>query len=137
MSPRVTPTSSDNNPHFDALYSLALTLVSHPTHILPFTTQDGYISMLRHLAPQIAYVSETLSGDEGSVVGGLKGWVGHTVVVVGDEGHGGLADTETEDDEGQPQGKWWEGSDMVGLGKEVSVVDVGKLGDDWGVRVRN
>lgn len=93
--------------------------------------------MLRHLAPQIVYVSEALSGREGEVVSGLKGWVGHTVVVVGDEGHGGLADTETEtEDEEKRKVQWWEGSEMVGLGKEVSVVDAARVGDDWGRRVR-
>lgn len=136
LSPRISA-SETNDPHFDALYNQALSLVSHPTQIMPFTTSDGYVSMLRHLAPQIVYVSDSLSGREGETVAGLKGWVGHTVLVVGDEGHGGLADTETEtEDEGVRNGKkWWERSEFVGLGKEVDVVDAARVGDDWSRRV--
>lgn len=136
LSPRISA-SGTNDPHFDALYNQALALVSHPTQIMPFTTSDGYVSMLRHLAPQIVYVSDSLSGKEGETVAGLKGWVGHTVLVVGDEGHGGLADTETEtEDEGIRNGKkWWEQSEFVGLGKEVDVVDAARVGDDWSRRV--
>jgi hypothetical protein len=109
---------------------------------MPFTTPDGYVAMLRHLAPQVVYVSDTLSGKEGESIGGLKGWVGHTVVVVGDDGHGGLADTETEtEDERAGNGKrrekyrWYEHSSMVGLGKEVEIVDAARIGDDWSKRV--
>ncbi|CZT17971.1 uncharacterized protein RCC_03810 [Ramularia collo-cygni] len=136
LSPRLKASGTDD-PHFDALYSQALALVSHPTQIMPFTTSDGYVSMLRHLAPQIVYVSDGLSGRNGETVAGLKGWVGHTVLVIGDEGHGGLADTETEtEDEAIREGsKWWERSDFVGLGKEVDVVDAARIGDDWSRRV--
>lgn len=66
---------------------------------------------------------------------GLKGWVGHVMVVAGDEGHAGLADTETEDEEGREVKRWWERSEMVGLGKEVEVVDAGRVSDDWVRRV--
>ena len=56
--------------------------------------------------------------------------------MAGDEGHGGLADTETEtEDEGGREGKWYEDSAFVGLGKEVEVVDAGRVGEDWGRRV--
>lgn len=138
MSPRVDATDM-NSKQFDALYNQALSLVSHPTQILPFTTSDGYVHLLRHLAPQLVYISDTLSGREGETVGALKGWVGHTVLVVGDEGHGGLADTETEteDERGERKEKrrWWEHSSFVGLGKEVDVVDAARVGDDWGKRV--
>lgn len=79
----------------------------------------------------------------------LKGWVGQTVLVVGDEGTGGLADTTedtTEDEEGrggggrrgrqQQQGKcWWERSPEVGLGKPIEIVDAARVGEDWGRRV--
>lgn len=103
--------------------------------ILPFTTPSGYIHMLRHLAPSLVYLSDSpaLSGPGGDNVKQLKGWVGQTIVVVGDDGHGGLADTETEtEDEGERRsGKWWESSDMVGLGKGVDIVDATRVGDDW------
>ncbi|CAK4029597.1 hypothetical protein DOTSEDRAFT_75123 [Lecanosticta acicola] len=138
ISPRIDATDL-NTKHFEALYNQALSLVSHPTQILPFTTPDGYVHMLRHLAPQLVYMSDTLSGREGELVAQLKGWVGHTVLVVGDEGHGGLADTETETED-ERDGKrerrrWWEHSNFVGLGKEVDVVDAMRVGDDWSKRV--
>jgi len=138
MSPRIDATDL-NSKHFDTLYSQALTLVSHPTQILPFTTVDGYVHILRHLAPQLVYISDTLSGTDGETVAQLKGWVGHTVLVVGDEGHGGLADTETEteDERGERRQarKWYEQSSFVGLGKEVDVVDAMRVGDDWSKRI--
>ena len=108
---------------------------------MPFTTQDGYVHILRHLAPQLVYISDTLSGDEGEGVAQLKGWVGHTVLVAGEGGHGGLADTETEtEDERDGREKvkkwqWYENSSFVGLGKEVEVVDAGRVGEDWSRRV--
>ncbi|GAB7359432.1 hypothetical protein MBLNU230_g6080t1 [Neophaeotheca triangularis] len=128
---------------FDSLYTAALSLVSHPSQILPFTTATGYIHILRHLAPQLVYLTDSaeLSGREGESVAQLKGWVGQTVLVVGDEGHGGLADTETEtDEEGvrrerREEDRWYERSGLVGLGKGLEVVDAAKVGDDWGRRV--
>lgn len=80
-----------------------------------------------------------LAGQNGSSVKELKRWVGHTILVVGDDGTGGLADTETEDEgvrgnEGTGR-RWYEESSFVGLGKEVEVVDAARLGDDWGRRV--
>ncbi|KAI7611314.1 hypothetical protein KC346_g8347, partial [Hortaea werneckii] len=144
---------------FDALYQQALTLVSHPSQILCFTTTQGYLPLLRHLAPRVCYISDMLAreddngevGEGKSSAGGveqLKGWVGQTVLVVGDEGTGGLADTEdTEDEEGQGvggssgrggrsgKGKWWERSPEVGLGKPIEIVDAARVGEDWGRRV--
>lgn len=155
ISPRPTsPTAAAFNPtrQFDALYAQALSLVSSPTQILPFTTADGYVHILRHLAPSLVYISDTLSGDEGEDVARLKGWVGHTILVAGDDGVGGLADTETETEgeeyrkEGeiltgerrkrrQRDSKWYERSELVGLGKDVEVVDAGRVGEDWTRRV--
>ncbi|OTA35754.1 hypothetical protein BTJ68_06642 [Hortaea werneckii EXF-2000] len=140
---------------FDALYQQALTLVAHPSQILCFTTPQGYIPLLRHLAPRVCYISDMLAREEddkegegkssAGAVEQLKGWVGQTVLVVGDEGTGGLADTEdTEDDDGQgregrrggQQGKcWWERSPEVGLGKPIEIVDAARVGEDWGRRV--
>lgn len=106
--------------------------------ILPFQTPTGHIHILRHLSPKYVYLSDTpsLSGPNGDTVAQLKGWVGQTILVVGDEGHGGLADTETEtEDEGKSavhgQRRWWEGSSMIGLGKDIEVVDADRVGDDW------
>ena len=85
----------------------------------------------------------------GAGVEQLKGWVGQTVLVVGDEGTGGLADTEDDDEEGQGVGGtgrgegrrggkgkcWWERSSEVGLGKPIEIVDAARVGEDWGRRV--
>lgn len=106
--------------------------------------------ILRHLAPGLVYVSDTLAGDEGEDVAQLKGWVGHTVLVAGDEGFGGLADTETEPEteaeEEESKGgnnvrkkerkaRWYENSSFVGLGKDVEVVDAMRVAQDWEKRV--
>lgn len=139
MSPRVDAADAPTK-QFDALYSQGLALVGNPTQILPFTTPDGYVHILRHLAPQLVYVSDVLSGDDGDNVAQLKGWVGHTILVAGDDGVGGLADTETEDeraDDGRkaPKKRWYDESSFVGLGKDVEVVDATRVGDDWARRV--
>jgi len=88
--------------------------------------------MLKHLGPEIVYVSESLSGKDGSNVQAIKDWVGQIVVVVGGDAAGLV---ETEDEMSGQEKKWWEGSDMVGLGKGVEVVDAIRLGDDWDRRV--
>ncbi|WPH01547.1 Hypothetical protein R9X50_00439400 [Acrodontium crateriforme] len=122
---------------FDALWTQALGLVSSPSNILPFTTLEGYVHILRHLAPQTVYVPNSLSGNAGASIGRLAGWVGHTILVVGDEATGGLADTETEDEspEKVQKDKWYETSSLVGLGKSVEIVDVSRVGDDWSRRI--
>jgi hypothetical protein len=139
MSPRVDAVDAPTK-QFDALYSQALALVSDPTHILPFTTPDGYVHILRHLAPQLVYISDVLSGDEGDNIAQLKGWVGHTILVAGDDGVGGLADTETEDERPDEQRRetkrrWYDESSFVGLGKDVEVIDAIRVGDDYSRRV--
>ena len=139
MSPRVDAVDAPTK-QFDALYSQALALVSSPTQILPFTTPDGYVHILRHLAPQTVYISDVLSGDEGDNIAQLKGWVGHTILVAGDDGGGGLADTETEDerpddDRRETKRRWYDESSFVGLGKDVEVIDAIRAGDDYRRRV--
>ncbi|PSK53212.1 hypothetical protein B9Z65_3412 [Elsinoe australis] len=125
----------------EALTMQARALVESPTQILPFSTPTGYVHMLRHVAPQLVYIADTpaLSGTRGENLAQLKGWVGQTIVVVGDDGLGGLVDTETEtEDEGARNRKrkgWWESSDMVGLGKGLEVVDVRRVGEDWRRRI--
>lgn len=113
---------------------------------MPFSTPTGYIHILRHLSPSLVYLPDALalSGHDGEHVQQLKGWVGQTILVVGDDGAGGLVDTETDtEDEASRRGmagegnrnKWWETSDLVGLGKDVEVVDIGRMGEDWSRRV--
>jgi hypothetical protein len=131
ISPRIAASESSYPKSFDTLYQQALTLVSHSSRILPFTTQAGYVQILKHLAPQLVYVSEELSGTDGESVAQLRGWVGMTIVVAGE----GLADTETEDEGTREKRRWYERSSMVGLGKEVEVVDAARVGEDWGKRV--
>lgn len=85
-----------------------------------------------------------LAGNEGSAISQLKGYVGLAILVVGDDGTGGLADTETEEDETvvgaeeggvRDRGRWYERSGLVGLGKPVEVVDAARVGEDWARRV--
>ncbi|KAH0268609.1 hypothetical protein KCU91_g9286, partial [Aureobasidium melanogenum] len=131
---------------FDSLWQKSLSLVDKPSQVLPFSTPTGYIHILRHLSPSLVYLCDIppLSGHNGEHVRQLKGWVGQTILVVGDDGAGGLLDTETEtEDEGSRRGKsreqtidkWWESSHLVGLGKDVEVVDIGRMGEDWWRRV--
>ncbi|KAM0701006.1 hypothetical protein Q7P35_011366 [Cladosporium inversicolor] len=131
ISPRIAPSETSYPKSFNTLYQQALTLVSHSSRILPFTTQAGYVQILKHLGPQLVYVTEELSGTDGESVAQLRGWVGSTIVVAGE----GLADTETEDEGVREKRRWYERSSMVGLGKEVEVVDAARVGEDWGKRV--
>jgi hypothetical protein len=131
ISPRIAPSEITYPKSFNTLYQQALTLVSHSSRILPFTTQAGYVQILKHLGPQLVYVAEELSGTDGESVAQLRGWVGSTIVVAGE----GLADTETEDEGTREKRRWYERSSMVGLGKEVEVVDAARVGEDWGKRV--
>ena len=110
---------------FNALYAEAQALVEKDTMIMPFTTPEGHIHMLRHLGPEIVYVQETLTGSRGESISQMKNWVGQNVIVVGDEsGHGGLVDSEDERGHSGPRGdKWWQDDPMIGLGKGVEVVE--------------
>jgi hypothetical protein len=101
--------------------------------------------MLKHLGPNIVYLTESLSGPKGENVAALREWVGQIVVIVGGDATGLVDDTEDDsqispDDEAHPlkgvgKGTWWVGSDMIGLGKRVEVVDAVRLEDDWDRRV--
>lgn len=136
-TPALSARSSDNM-LWNTLHSQALRLVESPSMVMPFTTPSGHTHMLKHLGPDIVYMVEALSGTNGSNVEDIRRWVGQTVVVVGSDGTGlgGLVDT---DDEGpaNPKAsehhhqKWWESSDMVGLGKGVDVVDAVRLTEDF------
>lgn len=145
-----TPATTASNPDvriYDALYSQAQRLVEKPTMVMPFTTPNGFVHMLRHLSPQLVYLTENLAGREGDNVEAIKGWVGQTVVVVGGDGAGlsGLVDTEDEAEgeayrkgEGRAHGRdsrWWQESEKIGLGKGVEIVDGVRVGDDFERRV--
>jgi hypothetical protein len=97
--------------------------------------------MLKHLAPDVVYVVDSLTGDQGENVEAVKGWVGQVLVVTGGDGSGlgGLIDTEDEGEGGgerrKASARWWQESAMVGLGKGVEVVDGVRLAEDWDRRV--
>jgi hypothetical protein len=98
--------------------------------------------MLRHLAPDVVYLVDALSGDNGANVEQVKQWVGQVIVVVGADGAGlgGLVDTDDEGTGGERKAyargsKWWESTDMVGLGKGVEVVDGARIREDFEKRI--
>jgi hypothetical protein len=100
--------------------------------------------MLKHLAPDVVYVVDSLTGANGENVEAVKGWVGQILIVAGGDGSGlgGLIDTEDEGETGSANerrktgaARWWQNSAMVGLGKGVEVVDGVRLAEDWDRRV--
>ncbi|KAF1835863.1 hypothetical protein BDW02DRAFT_522345 [Decorospora gaudefroyi] len=131
------------NTLYNTLHAQALRLVEDPAMVMPFSTPTGFVHMLRHIGPELVYVVDALSGVNGTNIEDIKRWVGQTIVVVGGDGTGlgGLVDT---DDEGPVQKdrhsehgvpKWWQVTDMVGLGKGVEVVDASRLSDDYERRI--
>jgi len=111
--------------------------------VMPFTTPTGHIHMLRHLSPDLVYMVEALSGDNGVNVEQIKSWVGQVIVVVGGDGAGlgGLVDTDDEAGDAKVESRyrgrnrWWESGDMVGLGKGVEIVDAARIREDFERRV--
>jgi hypothetical protein len=138
-TPRTPGLSVQGLPAFRNLHKQALSLVEKSTMVLPFTTPSGHVHIIRHLAPEVVYLQESLSGDNGDVVTQISSWVGQVVVVVGAEGgHGGLVDSEDEmHQEGKEKktDKWWEQPERVGLGKGVEVVEGLHVGEHWGRRI--
>ncbi|EQB47826.1 hypothetical protein CGLO_13002 [Colletotrichum gloeosporioides Cg-14] len=128
--------ASATSPAFNAVYSQALALVEKETMVLPFTTANGHTHILRHLQPEIVYLQESLAGENGQMVSSLQTWLRHDIVLVvgADNGHGGLADSESEAE--KPEEKWWQRPDRVGRGRGVVVVDGMRIHDDWARRVQ-
>lgn len=131
--------SSNSNAAFIAVQSQAAALVEKHTMVLPFTSVNGHVHILRHLQPDVIYLQESLSGDNGSVVSHIQTWMKHDIcIVVGAEGgHGALADSESDSERIEafkPQ-KWWQREDRVGRGRGVVVVDGMRVHDDWVRRV--
>lgn len=129
---------SSGNPAFNSVYSHALTLVEKETMVLPFTTRNGHVHILRHLQPEIVYLQESLSGENGTVVTQIQTWLRHDLVLVvgAESGHGGLADSESEAETKEKVEKWWQREDRVGRGRGVVVVDSMRVSDDWAKRVQ-
>jgi hypothetical protein len=129
---------SNADPAFNAVYSQALTLVEKESMVMPFTSTNGHVHILRHLQPEIVYLQESLAGDSGSYITQLQTWLRHDVILIvgADGGHGGLADSESEAEKPTNTEKWWQREDRVGRGRGVVVVDSLRVGDDWARRVQ-
>lgn len=131
--------TSSNSPGFNAIYSQALALVEKETMVLPFTSSTGHSHILRHLQPDVVYLQESLSGDNGSIVTQLQTWLNKDIILVvgAESGDGGLADSESEAERPSAEvKKWWQREERVGRGRGVIVVDGMRVGDDWGRRVQ-
>ena len=138
IDPDPIPAAPSQSKMFQRLYKQAQTLVDNDTTIMPFTTDTGHVPLLRHLAPEIVYLQESLSGERGDVITNISNWVGQVVLVVGDEsGHGGLVDSEDERGQfgEQARERWWQDDPRIGLGKGVEVVEGLRVGEDWRRRV--
>lgn len=91
------------NKYYDELESLAVQIVPHPAQIIPFTTSTSHVHLLRHLAPNLAYVSEELVGNESEHALQAKNWVGRMILVMNNddtlygEKKNGLQCTRTSD----------------------------------------
>lgn len=134
----IDPTPDDDSSStFRDLYNQALALVEKDAMIMPFTSPNGHLHLLRSLAPELIYLPESLCGENGEIADRLSGWVKQTVVILGTEGgHGGLVDTDDEDGSGKAHADgWWQKDDRTGLGKRLAVVDSLKVGDDWRRRI--
>lgn len=130
--------SSQANSAFNSVYSQALAVVDKETMILPFTTSNGHVHILRHLQPEIVYLQESMAGEDGSIITNLHTWLRHDVIlVVGAEGGaGGLADSESEAEKPESVEKWWQKPERVGRGRGVVVLDGMRVNDDWVRRVQ-
>lgn len=127
------------NPAFNAIYSQALALVEKETMILPFTSATGHSHILRHLQPDVVYLQESLSGEDGIVVSQMQTWLNKDIILVvgANSGSGGLADSESEVEQPAKEvKKWWQREERVGRGRGVVVVDGMRITDDWTRRIQ-
>ncbi|KAL0639392.1 hypothetical protein Q9L58_001619 [Maublancomyces gigas] len=95
-------------------------------YIIPHTTEEALIPLLRHLAPEAVYMDESLVGEGGATVVGLLGgnWgIGAVVVVaVGDQGKGKA-----------PVDGWQQ--NVQKFGKRCTVITKSNIRGDWTARV--
>ncbi|OAL68947.1 hypothetical protein A7D00_7203 [Trichophyton violaceum] len=134
------PTTSDETQQptalYHTLYSQAQAIVDNETMIMPFSTPGGHVHILRHLSPEIVYIQESLTGNNGESVNQISGWVRQVVVVIGDEGgRGGLIDSDDESALADKGERWWQKEGVTGLGKRITVVDGVRIGEEWKRRV--
>lgn len=121
---------------FKTLYTQAQAIVEKESMIMPFNTPTGFVHLVRHLSPELVYIQESLTGEEGTAAQHISGWVRQVIVVVGDEGgRGGLIDSDDESALADKGEKWWQKEGTIGLGKRIDVVDALRVGDDWRRRV--
>ncbi|KAK4167320.1 hypothetical protein QBC43DRAFT_342132 [Cladorrhinum sp. PSN259] len=135
-SPLVGPSTVD--PAYNAIYTQAQGLVEKDSMILTYTTPNGHSHILRHIQPELVYLQESLSGENGSVVTSLQTWLRHDIILVvgAESGHGGLADSDSEAEKpGKADDVWWHREDRVGRGRGVVVVDGMRVQDDWARRI--
>ncbi|KAJ4014989.1 hypothetical protein NW766_005313 [Fusarium irregulare] len=134
----LTSLSESVSPAYNSIYSQALGLVEKETMVLPFTTPNGHVHILRHLRPEVIYLQKALSGQDGSIITTLQTWLRHDVILVvgADGGSGGLADSESEAERSSNKKEWWQRPERVGRGRGVVVVDSNRLNDDWARRVQ-
>lgn len=141
-TPTLSARSSDTL-LWNTLNGQAQRLVENSAMVMPFSTPTGFVHMLRHIGPDLVYVVDALSGLDGANIEDLKRWVGQIIVVVGGDGTGLGRLVDTDDESSSSKGKaseysvdkWWETSDMIGLGKGVEVVDASRFEDDYERRV--
>ncbi|CAI7649727.1 hypothetical protein N7527_001739 [Penicillium freii] len=137
VEPRQDDELEGTSRFFRTLYTQAQALVEKDSMIMPFSTPGGYVHLARHLFPELVYIQESLTGDQGEPAIHISQWVRQVIVVVGDEGgRGGLIDSDDESALGEKEEKWWKKEGVTGLGKRIDVVDVVRVGDDWRRRVR-
>lgn len=105
--------------------------------ILPFTTPNGHVHILRHLQPDVIYLQESLSGENGSIITNMQTWLRHDIMLVvgAESGSGGLADSESEAERTTKTQQWWQRPERVGRGRGIVVVDSMRVNDDWARRV--
>jgi len=133
----VAPSTLD--PAYNAIYCQAQGLVEKDSMVLTFTSPNGHAHILRHVEPEVIYLQESLSGENGSVVTQLQTWLRHDLILVvgAESGAGGLADSESEAEKpGKGDEVWWHREDRVGRGRGVVVVDGLRVHDDWLRRVQ-
>ncbi|KAJ5100031.1 hypothetical protein N7532_007032 [Penicillium argentinense] len=136
VEPRQEEELDGHSPFFKTLYTQAQALVDKENMIMPFSTASGYVHLVRHLSPDLVYVQESLTGNEGEAAQHISGWVRQVIVVVGDEGgRGGLIDSDDESALADKGERWWQKEGTTGIGKRIDVVDVLRVGDDWRHRV--
>ncbi|KAL4778271.1 kinase-like domain-containing protein [Aspergillus varians] len=122
-------------PYFKTLYAEGLALVEKETMVMPFSTPSGYVHLVRHISPDVAYIQESLSGPDGSMVYQISSWVRKVVVIVDiGESHSNQIDSDDESLLMNPV-NWWLKEGRTGIGHRIDVVDELRVGVDWQSRV--